>query len=155
MSQDSRQGPPDGALPVDADIGRRTGRYLLAIQWLSDHGDRRVTTGELGRRLEVSGASVTEMLGKLDDRDLAEYEKYEGVELTEPGRDTARRLAWRLCVVTNFFESVLDADLTDAQSYEIGYTLPADGVERLSGFVDHPCIDRCPETSQEYSGCLI
>lgn len=155
MSRNSSQRRPEGPSAVDADVGRRTGRYLLAIQWLSDHGDRRVTTGELGRRLDVSGASVTEMLGKLDDCGLVAYEKYEGVTLTEAGRETARRLAWRLCVVTNFFDTVLDANLSETQSYEIGYTLPVEGVERLSGLVDHPCIDRCPETSQEYDGCLI
>lgn len=155
MSRSSSRSRPDGASPVDANVGRRTGRYLLAIQWLSDHGDRRVKTGALGQRLDVSGASVTEMVGKLDERDLVAHEKYEGVTLTESGRETARRLAWRLCVVTNFFEGVLEADLSDAQSYEIGYALPAEGVERLSGLADHPCLDRCPETSQEYEGCLI
>lgn len=154
MSVDSNRSRPDGASPVDPDVGRRTGRYLLAIEWLSDHGDRRVATGELGQRLDVSGASVTEMLGKLDERGLVTHEKYEGVALTERGRETARRLSWRLCVVTNFFEGVVDAELSDAQSYEIGYALPPEGVERLGDLVDHPCIDRCPETSQEYDGCL-
>lgn len=155
MPRDSSQGRSNGSSPVDVDIGRRTGRYLLAIQTLSRQSDRRVRTGELGRHLDVSGASVTEMLGKLADRGLVAYEKYEGVALTEVGGETARRLAWRFCVVTNFFETVVDADLSDEQSYEIGHTLPADGVERLSGLVDHPCIDRCPETTQEYDGCLI
>jgi len=155
MSRNRSQEWPDRSPPVGDDVGQRTGRYLLAIQWLSDHGDRRVTTGELGRRLDVSGASVTEMLAKLDDGGLVDYEKYEGVALTEAGRETARQLAWRLCVVTNFFETVVEADLSEAQSYEIGYALPDEGVQRLSTLVDHPCIDRCPETSQEYDGCLI
>lgn len=155
MTWDSNHQHPNCSSPVDADIGRRTGRYLLAIQTLSSQGDRRVRTGELGRRLDVSDASVTEMLRKLADRGLVAYEKYGGVALTEVGRETASRLAWRFCVVTNFFDTIVDADLTEEQSYEIGHTLPADGVERLSGMVDHPCIDRCPETSQEYDGCLI
>jgi DtxR family Mn-dependent transcriptional regulator len=155
MTRDSNHQRQNGSPTVDADVGRRIGRYLLAIQTLSRQGDRRVRTGELGRRLDVSDASVTEMLGKLADRGLVAYEKYDGVVLTEVGRETASRLAWRFCVVTNFFDTVVDADLTEEQSYEIGHTLPADGVERLSGMVDHPCIDRCPETSQEYDGCLI
>jgi len=54
-----------------------------------------------------------------------------------------------LCVLTNFFETVVDADLSEAESYEIGHALPAEGVQRLSELLDHPCIDRRPETSQE------
>lgn len=155
MSQESGQGRHDRSSAIDPGVGRRTGRYLLAIQRLSDPDDRRVATGELGHHLDVSSASVTEMLGKMADPGLVDYKKYEGVALTEAGRETARRLAWRLCVVTNFFETVVDADLSDAQSYEISYVLPNEGVERLGDLVDHPCIERCPETSQDYEGRLI
>jgi|GEM_PF-86264 len=137
------------------DVERATGRYLLAIHWLSDGPERRVSTGQLQEHLDVSGASVTEMVGKLDERGLVDHEKYRGVRLTNPGGDVASRLAWRYCVVTNFFEAVLETDLGDAQSYEISYALPQDGVGRLREMIDHPCIDQCPESNQTEDGCLV
>jgi DtxR family Mn-dependent transcriptional regulator len=77
------------------------------------------------------------------------------VKLTGEGREVARELAWRLCVVENFFEAELSADLNEDQSYEIGYTLPPEAIKRLRDLVDHPCIDRCPKTRQDYDGCRV
>lgn len=134
-------------------IGRTVGRYLLAIHQLSNPETERVTSSELRDSLDVSAASVTEMTAKLDNYGLVEYEKYQGVTLTEQGEDLARQLAWRFCVVTNFFGSVLDADLDTETSYDIGFTLPRDGLAQLRERIDHPCIDACPETPQEYPGC--
>ncbi|WP_423751849.1 metal-dependent transcriptional regulator [Salinirarus marinus] len=134
-----------------ASVGRRTGQYLLAIDWLSEDADR-VAPGELAARLGVSGASVTEMSSKLEDAGLVTVKKYTGVKLTDKGSEVARELAWRLCVVENFFEAELSADLDDEQSYEIGYTLPPEAIKRLRDLVDHPCIDRCPQTRQDYDG---
>ncbi|MFC6987660.1 metal-dependent transcriptional regulator [Haloplanus sp. GCM10025708] len=84
-----------------ASVGRRTGQYLLAIDWLSEDADR-VAPGELAARLGVSGASVTEMSSKLEDAGLVTVKKYTGVKLTDKGSEVARELAWRLCVVENF-----------------------------------------------------
>lgn len=154
----SSESGPAGANPggrSPRDVERSTGRYLLAIHWVSDDPERRVSTGQLQEYLDVSGASVTEMVGKLDERGLVDHEKYRGVRLTDPGGVIATQLAWRYCVVTNFFGSVLGTDLADAKSYEISYTLPKDGVYSLRELIDHPCIDRCPESSQDYDGCLI
>lgn len=137
---------------VSGDIGYSTGRYLLAVYWLSQDRSHRVGMGELADALDVSGASVSEMVRTLDERGFVDYEKYQGVELTRTGRDAATRIAWRFCVVTNFFNSVLDADLDDETSYEIGATLPEDGVFRLRQLVDHPCIEECPETAQADDG---
>ncbi|WP_226042940.1 metal-dependent transcriptional regulator [Natrinema sp. DC36] len=139
---------------VGATVGRRTGQYLLEIDWLSEDTDR-VAPGEIATRLDVSGASVTEMGSKLEDAGLVTVKKYTGVKLTEKGSEVARELTWRLCVVENFFGEELSADLDDDQSYEIGYTLPPEAIKRLRDLVDHPCIDRCPQTRQDYDGCRI
>jgi DtxR family Mn-dependent transcriptional regulator len=48
-----------------------------------------VTTQQLGNELAVSGASVTNMVKRLDELKLVEYSRYKGVILTEPGRKIA------------------------------------------------------------------
>jgi len=154
MSTGTTSNDATGQPSSAGEIEQTAGRYLLAIHRISDDEGSRVSTGELRERLDVSPSSVTEMVGKLDDRGLVDYEKYRGVRLTERGADVATGLAWRLCVVTNFFGSTLDTDLDDRTSYEIGFTLPADGVSRLRELVNHPCRESCPETDREYDECL-
>lgn len=132
MSSGSRGAGADPQGPSPSTVGATPGRYLLAVHWLAESEDTRVSTGELRRSLDVSGASVTEMVGKLDERNLLEYEKYAGVRLTDRGGKVAQRLAWRFCVVTNFFGATLDTELDDETSYEIGRTLPRDGPDCAS-----------------------
>ena len=62
--------------------------YLKAIYRVED-GDRPVTTQLLAGELGVSGASVTNMLKRLDELKLVEYSRYKGVTLTDPGRKIA------------------------------------------------------------------
>lgn len=148
---DGSNSPP----PLPTEIDQTAGRYLLGIHHLAGQDESRVSTGDLREYLEVTPASVTEMIGKLDDRGFVDYEKYRGVTLTDRGSEVARRLAWRHCVVTNFFGKTLDTNLDDLTSYEIGFTLPEQGLTRLSDLIHHPCTESCPETGQDYDGCLI
>ena len=62
--------------------------YLKAIFHLGRGGES-VTTQALADRMEVSPASVTKMLKRLAEVRLVEYERYQGVHLTEAGRRVA------------------------------------------------------------------
>jgi DtxR family Mn-dependent transcriptional regulator len=62
--------------------------YLKAI-YRVEEGDRAVTTQLLAGELGVSGASVTNMLKRLDELKLVAYSRYKGVTLTDPGRKIA------------------------------------------------------------------
>lgn len=154
MSSDSRPGTTVASPPSQEPtaVGRTPSRYLLAISALSA-GEERVTTGDLQGHLDVTPASVTEMLGKLDDRGLVDYEKYRGARLVPPGESVAARVAWRVCVVTGFFDSVLDTTLDDRTAFEIGFALPRAGVVRLQELATAACLDPCPESDPTADGC--
>lgn len=62
--------------------------YLKSIFALARDGNK-VSTQALADRLGVSAASVTNMVKRLADLKLVEYERYQGVSLTEPGRKVA------------------------------------------------------------------
>lgn len=62
--------------------------YLKAIFALGRSGES-VSTQALADRMRVAPASVTKMLKRLSDVRLVEYEKYQGVRLTESGRQVA------------------------------------------------------------------
>lgn len=72
--------------------------YLKAIYKLSEHssgeseGDGKlgaVTTNDLARELKVAPASVTNMLKRLSEMNLASYTSYKGVTLSEAGSKAA------------------------------------------------------------------
>jgi DtxR family Mn-dependent transcriptional regulator len=62
--------------------------YLKAIYRLSER-DLEVTPQQIANELSVSGASVTNMVKRLDDLNLVDYSRYKGVTLTDPGRKIA------------------------------------------------------------------
>ena len=62
--------------------------YLKAIYRLSER-EPNVTAHQLASELSVSGASVTNMVKRLDELNLVEYSRYKGVTLTESGRKIA------------------------------------------------------------------
>ncbi|MFC6723063.1 metal-dependent transcriptional regulator [Halobium palmae] len=136
-------------------VDRRPGRYFVAIYWLQNGSGHRVQTSELGEYLGVQPASVTGMLGRLDDTSLVEYERYRGVKLANRGDTVAQELAWRQCTVRVFFAVHLDLELNAHTAYRIGYTLPTHGIERLTDLVDcHQKTPCCRPTSAE-SACLF
>jgi DtxR family Mn-dependent transcriptional regulator len=155
MSSEPQARTAPSPAPTLADIERGAARYLFAIAVLSGSGTDRVTTGELHDQLDVAQPSVTGMVSKLDDRGLVEYEKYEGVTLTDWGETLARQAGWRLCVVSTFFDSELDTTLDDGTAFDIGFVLPERGVRRLRELVGSACLGRCPEANGDAERCAV
>lgn len=137
-----------------SDTERSAARYLFAISVLSEHDTDRITTGELQGYLNVAPASVTEMVSKLDDRGLVEYKKYQGVTLTDRGDALATEAGWRFCVVSTFFESVLDTAVDNETAFDIGFVLPKDGVFRLRDLADSACLGLCPASDDDPKKCM-
>lgn len=84
--------------------------YLKTIYVLQDESNEQVSTSEISDYLDVASPTVTSMIGKLDDHELVEYEKYKGVTLTEKGEVVA------LKVIRH--HRLLEAFLTDHFNYD-------------------------------------
>lgn len=91
----------------------RTEDYLRAVLHLRAHG--RVTLTALARRLEVSVASVHEMVERLQRAGLVTYSREEGVRLTPEGSRVAfgKERRYRLC--QRFLQDVLGLDPQTAE----------------------------------------
>ena len=63
--------------------------YLKAIYHLGKRGSLAVSTNAIADKIETKASSVTDMLKKLSDKELVNYIKYQGVNLTESGKKTA------------------------------------------------------------------
>ena len=83
--------------------------YLEKIeQLISRKGYARVV--DIATELEISQASVTAMVQRLDAEGFVKYEKYRGMVLTSSGLEVARRIAHRHALLTDFLRAIGVAD---------------------------------------------
>ncbi|MFW5919707.1 MAG: metal-dependent transcriptional regulator, partial [Halanaeroarchaeum sp.] len=122
---------------------------LCAVLYCTLDDDPPIGTGELAEHLDVSRASVTEMIAKFDDEGLLVHEPYRGVELTDRGERLARELVWRRCVVQQFFETDLDIEMPPTRAFTVGCALPHDDVDRIADRIEEPCPGRCTASAVE------
>lgn len=66
--------------------------YLKAVYHLSDHGKNTVSTNTLSEHLKTKPASVSDMLKKLSAKELIDYERYQGVNISAQGKIAALQI---------------------------------------------------------------
>jgi DtxR family transcriptional regulator, Mn-dependent transcriptional regulator len=64
-------------------------KYLKAIYEVSEGGQKSVATNDIAATTKTKAASVSDMLRKLNEKQMIEYRKYYGVSLTEEGKKAA------------------------------------------------------------------
>lgn len=60
--------------------------YLKAIYHLAMRNDALVSTNGIAKKMHTKASSATDMIKKLSEKGLVNYQKYRGVHLTEKGR---------------------------------------------------------------------
>lgn len=63
--------------------------YLKTIYHLSEAGDNDVTTNALAESLDTKPASVSDMVRRLSQKGVIEYQKYRGVNISKKGKPIA------------------------------------------------------------------
>lgn len=63
--------------------------YIKAIFHLEAVSGKEISTNAIARKLDTKASSVTDMMKKLDEKELVVYKKYQGVSLTDLGRKIA------------------------------------------------------------------
>lgn len=117
--------------------------YLKAILFLARDSDKGATTNAIAERLETKPASVSDMLKRLSEKNLLVYRKYQGVKLTDEGRNVATRTVrkhrlWEVFLVEKLgfgWEEVheIAEQLEHIQSPELS--------DRLDAYLGHPKYD--------------
>ncbi len=103
----------------------------------------KVTTSAIADVLNVSAASVTDMIKKLSDRSLIKYMPYQGVELTRSGRKMAlrtlrRHRLWEMFLV-EFLNFTWDEVHDEAEKLE--HIMSEDLEERIDKALGYPKHD--------------
>lgn len=117
--------------------------YIKAIYHLENILNKPVGTNDLANRMETKASSVTDMVRRLSEKSLIDYEKYKGCELTEKGNLVAlktirKHRLWETFLVEklNFgWEEVheIAEQLEHIQSVKL--------TDRLDAFLDFPKFD--------------
>ena len=117
--------------------------YLKEIYLLSRDGDP-ARTGAIADRLDVSPPSVTQMLSRLQEQELLEYEKRRGAILTDTGEDRARKLLSKHCLIERFLvEGLGVTEGFHDEACRLEHALSDDVAQRLTRYVDLP--EECPD----------
>ena len=118
-------------------------QYLKAIYVVQRARDGPASTGDLADMLEVSPASANEMIGKLEQRGLADHEKYEGVELTDEGIARAREALQTYCIIERFLANVLEVEAYQEEARALESVIDDTVAERLDTIIDRR--SECPD----------
>lgn len=138
---------------MEPEVSAADGRYLAAVFAVGAVRDQPAETGDLAAALDVSPGTVTERLRDLAAKELVDYERYHGAELTDEGEQVARELAWRRCLAENFLDGELGAE--DADVDGIGRALSKDAAAALGERIDHPCSGECQAPESRFPECTV
>ena len=117
--------------------------YLKTILNISLNTNKKVSTNEISNNLKTSPASVTDMLKKLLDKKLVEYEKYKGVELSNKGRQYAINILRRHRLWETFLVEHLGFNWDEVHEIaeELEHIKSSKLIDKLDTFLGYPKFD--------------
>ncbi len=117
--------------------------YLKAIFKISEKEGKAASTNAIASEMQTTAASVTDMLRRLAEKNLIDYEKYRGVQLTEEGGRVATALIrkhrlWEVFLMEKLgFAWDEVHELAEQLEHVQGDSL----IERLDAFLGYPRFD--------------
>jgi DtxR family Mn-dependent transcriptional regulator len=117
--------------------------YIKAIFKLSGSGAQAVSTTALAEMLETKPASVSDMLRKLNLKELVRYEKYHGAQLTEAGQRVALKIIRKHRLWETFLVQKLNFtwDEVHEVAEQMEHVKSELLIQRLDSFLGHPKVD--------------
>ena len=116
--------------------------YIKSIYHLQQQNDT-VTTNSLAQEINTRPASVTDMLKKLQVKNILEYEKYKGFRLNATGNKVAlnivrRHRLWEYFLVTKLG---FEWDKVHAIAEELEHVSSIELIQKLDTFLNYPQTD--------------
>lgn len=117
--------------------------YLKAIYKLGSGHDSPVLTSAIADSLSTTAASVTDMLRKLSEKNLVEYERYKGARMTRKGEKLALSIIRRHRLWEVFLEEKLHFrwDEVHEMAEELEHISSDELISRLEAYLGHPRFD--------------
>ncbi len=137
-------------------------RYLDALYGLHLEGEP-IRTTAIAKSLDLSPASVTEMVQRLATEGYLDYERYHGVRLTPKGIAAATDVLRRRRLLQVFLINVLglDLDLAREEAQRIEFAISHEVEDRLCALLGNPQtspgeeddIPLCPRAPEDCPHC--
>lgn len=130
--------------------------YLKAIYHLSTGNNSVVSTNQIAEMTNTKAASVTDMLKKLAEKNLINYIKYQGVTLTDTGKNAAVNIVrkhrlWEVFLVEKLgfkWDEVHDI------AEELEHINSESLINRLDDFLGNPAADPHGDPIHDRSGTI-
>lgn len=117
--------------------------YLKAIYHLQKQSTDAVSTNAIAEQIDTKASSVTDMVKKLAEKELANYIKYQGVSLTEEGRLTARTVIRKHRLWETFLVNKLNFSWHEVHDIaeQLEHIKSEKLIDKLDDFLDNPTHD--------------
>jgi DtxR family Mn-dependent transcriptional regulator len=115
--------------------------YILSVVLLEEAGHQApVSLGLVSDFLGVATVSTNQMVHKLADQGYLEYLPYQGLRLTEHGKQLANHVLHHRRLWQVFFESKLglDTKTADEIACRLEHIVPCEAVSQLDDYLGHP-----------------
>jgi DtxR family Mn-dependent transcriptional regulator len=133
--------------------------YLKAIYHLQKDKNRAIKSVELAKDLNISKASVNEMIKKLAGLDLIEYKLYSSINLTKKGIKEAEKIIYKHRILENFLSKILRIKKSKIHSEadKLEHGVSTEATEKLKKLLKNPKTcphgDKIPNINKE--ACLL
>ena len=116
--------------------------YLKTIYHLQTKDDN-VTTNELAEKLHARPASITDMMKKLKNRKLVNYQPYQGFRLTPEGKKVALGIIRRHRLWEYFLAEKLKFNWDEVHEVaeQLEHVSNKKLIDKLDEYLDHPKFD--------------
>jgi len=117
--------------------------YLKAIYQLQHRTDGRVKTSEIATELGVEPPTVSNMIEKLGDRDLVDYEKYKGVRLTAEGEPVTLEIIRHHRLLEAYLTEYLEYEWDEVheEADQLEHHISEKFIEHVAELLDDPEVD--------------
>ena len=117
--------------------------YLKAIFHISGKEKDKVSTSALADKLETKASSITDMLKKLDDKELVAYQRYKGCCLTSKGEKIAVQIIRKHRLWETFLVNKLNFGWDEVHDVaeQLEHIRSVKLIDSIDAFLDHPKFD--------------
>lgn len=117
--------------------------YLKVIYHLSNLSPKGVNTNAIAAMLDTKASSVTDMLKKLSEKDWINYQKYQGVSLTDKGKLNAKIIVRKHRLWEVFLVEKLDFawDEVHEVAEELEHIKSEKLINQLDQYLNFPSFD--------------
>lgn len=117
--------------------------YLKAIYSLELEKNSKIGTSSIAKKIQTKASSVSDMLKKLAEKNLIDYQKYKGVSLTVSGREIAVKIVRSHRIWESFLVNKLNYTWNEVHDIaeQLEHVKSDSLIDRLDSYLNFPTHD--------------